>query len=216
MKKITVILFLGLIVFCLPAIGQTTDEWLRQKSTQRKYLLQQVAALRTYGQYLKNGYGVIRDGSGLIKDITAGEFNLHREYFGSLKAVNPALLKNDKVEAILSMQQAMEQSRHKMRNKSGNTTDYNKNENRQFRKLLDGLESDCTMLMEDLLLVLTDGKLELTDDERIERIGKIHTATQNLYSIHRRTANMLWSIRSQREQEIKMLQQLLKMQGLQR
>ncbi len=215
MKKIKVILFFVLSVFCLPAIGQTSDEWLRQKSTQRKYLLQQVAALRTYGEYLKNGYGVIKDGSGLIRDITAGELNLHRDYFGSLKAVNPALLKNDKVEAILSMQQAMEQSRQSMREKTYNSADLNRDENRQFRKLLDGMESDCTALMEELLLTITDGKLELTDDERIKRIGKIHTATQNLYGIHRRTADMLLAISTHRKREIKELQQLLKMQGLQ-
>lgn len=208
-------LFFCLGIFCLQVHGQTTAEWLRQKSTQRKYLLQQIAALQTYSGYLKKGYGIVKDGSGLIKDITGGEFNLHRDYLGSLKNVNPALLKNVKVDAILSMQQAMEQTRYRIRQKTANTAEYKADEIRQIYKLLHGLEEDCSAKMEELLVVISNGKLELTDDERIKRINALHTATQQLYSLHRRMGAMISGMKAHRERELKELQYLLKMQGLQ-
>ena len=38
--------------------SQKWDEWFKQKKTQKKYLIQQIAALKVYLGYLKEGYDI--------------------------------------------------------------------------------------------------------------------------------------------------------------
>ena len=69
--------------------AQTWSEWFRQKKTQKKYLLQQIAALQVYADYASKGYGIARDGLGIIGNIRKGDFSMHSNYFSSLIKVNP-------------------------------------------------------------------------------------------------------------------------------
>ncbi len=57
--------------------AQTFSEWFRQKKTQQRYLLEQIAALRVYAGYVHKGYGIVSDGLQTVRDITNVEFNLH-------------------------------------------------------------------------------------------------------------------------------------------
>lgn len=56
MKKISIILFI--MFFVNRSHAQTWDEWFNQKSTQKKYLLQQIAAFEAYLSYAKKGYDI--------------------------------------------------------------------------------------------------------------------------------------------------------------
>ena len=59
MKKL---LILSTMVLCADNLSaQTVAEWFRQKATQRKYLLQQIAALHVYSGYLSKGYSIAKD-----------------------------------------------------------------------------------------------------------------------------------------------------------
>ncbi|OJV52278.1 MAG: hypothetical protein BGO31_05460 [Bacteroidetes bacterium 43-16] len=213
-KSVSMMMIFGLSVICLQAMGQTAGEWLRQKSTQRKYLLQQIAALRTYSGYLKKGYDVVKDGSGLIKELTGGEFNLHKDYFESLKNVNPALLKNKKVETMLSLQQWMGKSRRRSRENATTANYFSTGEIQSLRKVLEGLEQDCDDRLEELLLVISDGKLEMSDEQRIKRIDNLYKTMQHLYGLHRKTESTISTLKQHREREIRELELLRKMQGL--
>lgn len=50
------------------AEAQTFDEWFRQKKTQKKYLVQQIAALKVYLGYLKEGYEIAQKGMGYSRE----------------------------------------------------------------------------------------------------------------------------------------------------
>jgi len=52
--------------------AQTWNEWFRQKKTQKKYLVQQIAALKVYLKYLKQGYRIVDKGLSLVGDIKDG------------------------------------------------------------------------------------------------------------------------------------------------
>ena len=73
------------------AHSQTWDEWFRQEDTQKEYLLKQIAALRVYLGYAKEGYSIARKGLNTINDIKQGDFKLHIDKFQSLKGVNPLI-----------------------------------------------------------------------------------------------------------------------------
>lgn len=102
MKRLfTLILF---ALFSLTPKAQTLAEWFQQGGTQKKYLLQQIAALQVYIGDVQKGYSIAKQGLNTISDIKNDEFNLHKDYFNSLKIVNPKIKNYSKVADISVLQ----------------------------------------------------------------------------------------------------------------
>lgn len=166
--------FLGLALLLLfvgtNAFGQTWGEFFNQKKTQKKYLLEQLVALKMYAGYLKKGYDIVGNGIGTVRDIKNGEFSLHSTFFSSLKSVNPAIRKNAKVASIISLQVSI----IKAFNNIGDNDGLKLSDNQYILGVKDRVTDDCLDDMEELLLVITSGRLEMSDDERIERLDGIY------------------------------------------
>src|SRR5215470_7473984 len=105
MKKIFAPIIL--IVLTYQCQAQSFDVWFQQKKTQKKYLLQQIAALQVYLDYLEKGYSISKEGLGMIQDLKNGEFVLHDSFFNSLKIVNPVVRKGAEVTEIVALQLAI-------------------------------------------------------------------------------------------------------------
>lgn len=166
--------FLGLALLLLfvgtSAFGQTWGEFFNQKKTQKKYLLEQLVALKMYAGYLKKGYDIVGTGISTVKDIKNGEFSLHSTFFSSLKSVNPAIRKNAKVASIISLQISIIKALNSTRDNDG----LKLSENQYILDVEDRVTDDCLVDIEELLLVITSGRLEMSDDERIERLDSIY------------------------------------------
>ena len=168
-------MLIGLVAcFSAQAQSPTWEEWFRQKRTQRKYLIQQIAALKIYLEYLKKGYDIAEKGLTTIGDIKNGTFNLDKDYFNSLKLVNPVIRDSPKVNEILLYQNSIQ---------------------RDFRVLMQGIQSDenlqasevsyiqsvyqkmlveCDASIDELILISTVGETEMKDDERLLRLDRVH------------------------------------------
>lgn len=85
--------------------AQTFAEWFSQKKTQLKYLTDQIAALEQYGAYVKQGYAISQNGLGSIGGWLKSEFDLHDNYYRSLRTVNPDIRNNPKADSIVAMAQ---------------------------------------------------------------------------------------------------------------
>ncbi|WP_304066911.1 hypothetical protein [Pedobacter glucosidilyticus] len=167
-----------LLVVCLHSLffvpdkaqAQTWDEFFKQKKTQQKYLFQQLVALKVYAGYLKKGYDIAGQGISTVKDLKNGEFSLHQNFISSLKSVKPAIRNSSKVAEIIALQLAMSKSFNGIRNSVSLST-----ENQQYihsvrKKVLD----ECAADLEELLLAITSGKVEMKDDERMKRIDLVY------------------------------------------
>lgn len=164
MKKI---LSLSLIVLFLHQGIQAQDK-------QRKELLLQIAALQVYIDYAKKGYSVVSKGLNFIGDAKRGEVNLHGDYFTSLLKINPKVRNYYKTAEILSMQfkimKICKRTYSDLKSSDlfhGNELDYIE---RSFERLLE----NCNDTLDQLLVITTDSKLELKDDQRLERIDALH------------------------------------------
>lgn len=166
--------FLGLAFLLLfvgtSTFGQTWSEFFNQKKKQEKYLLEQLVALKMYAGYLKKGYDIVGTGIGTIKDIKNGEFSLHSTFFSSLKNVNPAIKKNAKVASIISLQISIIKAFKSI----GDNDGLKLSDSQYILDVKDRVTDDCLDDMEDLLLVITSGRLEMSDDERLERLDSIY------------------------------------------
>ncbi len=177
MKKL-LILFFG-IFLADSLFAQTWSEWFRQKQTQKKYLLQQIAALQVYSDFLLNGYSIAKKGLSTIQSIKHGEFNLHNNYFTSFVSVNPKIKHYSKVAEVIAMQISIAKQIHNAIPGLSKNHQFTNTELGYFKKVFNILLTDCGKNLDELYNLITSGNLELKDDERIKAIDKIYDDMQD-------------------------------------
>lgn len=178
MKKLLTIV---LIIMTLSVHAQNWQEWTQQKKTQIKYLVSQIVAYQVYATYVERGYAIAKNGLTAIQNIKKRDFSLHDEYFTSLKNVNPKIKLYWKVADIISIQIKIIKGYHKERNALRQNGQLTPDEisycNRVFINLLNG----CTNIIDQLILLITDGSLQMKDNERIKRIDALHAEMKDKY-----------------------------------
>lgn len=172
MKKI-ILIVTAILIFSNAMQGQ---------AKQRKELMLQIAALQVYMDYAKKGYSAVSKGLNFIGDVKKREVNLHGDYFTSLLKINPKVRNYYKTAEIISLQlKIMNTCKTTVSNLNatdlfhGNELDYIQ---RSFKRLLE----NCDDTLSELITITTDSKLELTDDQRIERIDALHKAMLEDYN----------------------------------
>lgn len=152
------------------------------QARQRKTLLLQIAALQTYIGYAQRGYTVVNNGLNFIGDLKRGEVNLHSDYFTSLQKINPKVKNYVKIAEIISLQIKIIKNCkntfelvHQDDLFHGDELDY-------IEKTFDNLISNCNKTLDQVLIISTDVKLEMKDDERMGRIDDLHKTMIEDYS----------------------------------
>jgi len=173
------------------------------QAKQQRMLLQQIAALQVYIGYAQKGYSVVKKGLNTVGDFKRGEFNLHTDYLNSLKAVNPKVKKYAKVAEIIALQLKITKSYKSLYQQIrqddlfyGDEIDYIK---RVFERVLE----NCDDNLDELLNVVTDGKLEMKDNERITRIDIIYQNMLNNYTFSESFSNQTKLMALSKAKELK-------------
>lgn len=199
MKK--VLLFLVLTSIVQVSQAQTWDEWFKQKKTQRKYLLQQIAALQVYLGYIKKGYDIASQGLTTIRNIKNGDFNLHRDFLGSLSLVNPKIKNYARVADIIALQTRIIKEVKETIKGIEDAGQLTPEEMSLSKRVFDNLLTEALKNIEELLLVITPGELEMKDDERLKRIDTIYVEMQEKYAFTAGIGEELAMLSVQRMQE---------------
>lgn len=180
MKKRFIILILAFLSTSIKA--QTSAEWFQQGKTQKKYLLQQIAALQIYIGYIQKGYSIAKKGLNTISDIKHGEFNLHSDYFNSLKKINPIIKNYKKITEIVSLQVRIVQVYKNTSNQIRGSGSFNDSEIRYLTDVFEKLLDECTKTIDELIAITTSNQLEMKDDERLKRIDNLYMDMQGKYT----------------------------------
>ena len=165
-----------------PVSAQTVNEWVNQKSTQKKYLLQQIAALQVYINYAKKGYNIVSGGINTIRDIKKGDLNLHNTFFSSLKTINPKISRYSKVADIISYQVRIIKLARQTLQSIREANQFSVEEIEYCKMVLDALLDDCIQSITELIEIITPDKLQMTDDERLVRIDKLYLDMQDKFT----------------------------------
>ncbi|RKD15296.1 hypothetical protein BCY91_06110 [Pelobium manganitolerans] len=200
MKKIT--LFLLLFVSAGSTLqAQTFAEWFQQKKTQKKYLLQQIAALQVYIGYAKKGYNIAKEGLTTIGGFTRGEFNLHTDYFNSLKSVNPEIKRYAKVADIIALQIKIVKNYNQTYRRLNSSDAFSNDELAYISRVFNRLLDDCAKTLDELITITTDGKMEMKDDERMGRIDLLYMDMQDKFTFSQSFSNDATSLATSRIKE---------------
>ena len=194
MKALLILLF---SMMATVASAQTWNEIFKQKETQKKYLLQQIAAMKMYAGFLKKGYTIANTGITSIKNLSKGEFNLHQSFFTSLKMVNPAIAGNPKIAQVIAWQLSISKDLLVLSSRTKGLS----SDKSYIREVRLKVMKECEQDMEELLLVITSGELDMKDDERMIRLNKIYESMKDKYQFTQSFSNQVKILRLQKEQE---------------
>jgi hypothetical protein len=179
------------------AQAQTFEEWFRQKRTQRKYLIQQIAALKTYLEYLKEGYDVAKKGLNIIGDIKGMNFSDHSNYFQSLKNVNLSLKNFGKIGDIIAYPKQIMIDFARLRKEQTFTPE----ETQYIEQVYHNLMVECEWSIAHLKQVLSDETLEMKDDGRMTAIDLAYEDMKDKYTFTRSFINSVRILSMQRSRE---------------
>ncbi len=142
------------------------------KLTQFKAILQQ----------LYNGYRTLEAGYNKVKDITSGNYSLHQVFLDGLYLVNPEIKRYRRVVDIIQDQVQLVSGYKKAFSQFRNSNVFSEAELDYFARVYSGLLNETVDNMDGLLMVITDSKLRMSVDERLERIDQIYKQMEDKLS----------------------------------
>jgi len=192
--------------------AQSFGEWFKQKQTQISYLEEQIAALKAYGNIVQKGYELAHNGLEAIAISREGDFKMHSGQFLSLRKVKPVIANNGMVHTIMSMREEIKKELGLIQPLL--STFFTPGETAYGGSVFKNLITACNELTDDLSLIITDDRLALKDDERIERIHSIYIRMLDRYSFCRSFENELKLFALQKLKEKKEVSELSKLYGI--
>lgn len=210
MKKVLLVIIVLAQGILMPVHAQTFSEWFRQKKTQKKYLVQQIALLQVYLGYLKKGYAIVNEGVTTVRQIRNAEFDLHDLFYTSIQQVNPKIKQYNKAAAILANQQYI-LSTYRSTIKAARGSPYTPiSEADWIYATCQNFLADVAGIVDELIAVLADGKLSLTDDERINRVDRLYEKSKQQVVFMQQLATDASMLRAQRQKEQSEIDYVLK------
>jgi|SRR5437879_11011872 len=178
MKTILTFLFFTSLNF-QQLFAQGTGGFFNQQSSRVRLMLAQIAGYETLLYGLKSGYRITENGLNTVHELKGGTFDLHEAYFNSLQQVNPVTGSNPKAQAIAGIRQQIAQVFTQELTWQQQKKILTAAEMNYIRQVYGNLAKKCREEMDEVTLVLTPGKLQLTDQQRLERLDLIYAAMQD-------------------------------------
>ena len=194
-------LMLLLVLIGNRVIAQNWQEWMQQKKTQRKYLLQQIAGLKLYLDYAEKGYKIAQTGLTTIEKIKHADLALHDEFFKSLKKVNPKIASSMKVTSALEKTVLIVKEVRQAISGLQSSGQFTPEEVAMYVRGFEGLLMQCTETVEELVNLITSGYYEMTDEQRLQRIEAIAKVMDAHYAFCTEQSAGLGNLALQREVE---------------
>jgi hypothetical protein len=201
----SVVIIVGLLLFFSTTLsyGQrpTFREWWRQKKVKREYMATQIALLQVQLETLKKGYQIVSAGLNTVENIRSGDFNLHRDFFSSLKNVKPSIANSAKVVDIVAFQSALVRESARVRSFVRGNPNLSPAEIRYVTAVYSNLIRLTDANAGELISLIRNGEAQMSDDERIKRIDKVHREANDQLVFARSFSGQLRVLSAQRSRE---------------
>jgi|GEM_PF-2787670 len=165
------------ILFALMLLSQNATA---QTSKPPKEMIQQIAALKTFLKYARQGYSIVSSGLRTVNNIKNGDFNLHDLQFDHLKQVSPSVTRYTALSGVVLSHVRLLLTCNKLLREIGQQNILTKEEQVFCKGSVTMMMNECKLYVDDLTLLLTANELELKDDERINRISQLKQKTIRL------------------------------------
>lgn len=198
MKAIKPIIFafLMILVQALPVRSQSAEV------VQLLLNVEKLAQFKTILKQMKQGYNILQGGYRTVKDLSAGNFNLHKTFLDALLRVSPTVRRYHKVADIIQMQLNILETCRTFNRQLNKKKLFQDGELSYMLKIYQGLLVRSLNNLEELVLVLSDRALSMNDSERLHAIDGIYDEMQEMTIFLRKFSNDSKLLLLQRKKEV--------------
>lgn len=199
-----------LIILLLVAVNKTSFA----QSDEAQQLLLNVEKLAQFKKILQNmydGYKIIHKGYTTVKDLSEGNFSLHQTFLDGLMAVSPAVKKYKRIADIINYQIRIVKEYKGAFSQFKQDKNFAPEEIEYLGKVYANLFDESVKNLDELAMVITAGKLRMSDDERLQAIDRVYASIENQFTFLKEFNNntALLSLQRKSEQgEIRMSRRL--------
>ena len=118
-------------------------------------------------------YNLISKGFDQIKSIAQGNFTLHRTFLNALLAVSPAIRNYYKVASIINNEAELVREYQSAQHYFQRTGSFTLTELTYFNDLYANLLTHSLQDLDELVMIMTDDQLRMSDAERLSAIDRI-------------------------------------------
>ena len=145
-----------------------------QEAQQLILNLEKLSQLKKILNNMYEGYQVVSKGYNTIKDISQGNFNLHQFFLDQLMQVSPTVRKYKRVADIIGYQTMLVREYKAAFNRFKGCNLFNMDEINYMGGVYGNLFNRSVQNLDELAMVITAGKLRMSDEERITAIDRIY------------------------------------------
>jgi DNA repair ATPase RecN len=175
MKKLIIIL--GIALLSIPMTNKA-----KAQADEIAQLLLNVEKLAQFEQILsdmKKGYEILSGGYTTIKDLSQGNFSLHKTVLDALMEVSPTVKNYKRVANIINYQIILVKEYKSAFNRFKRDNNFNQQELAYLGRVYENLFKQSLNNLDDLVTIITANKLRMSDDERLRAIDKIFADMQD-------------------------------------
>ena len=192
------------IFFLLVFLNAGLQQKLFAQSDEAQQLLLNVEKLAQFKQILsdmKKGYQIVVTGYTTIKNLSQGNFNLHKTFLDALMEVSPAVRKYKKVADIINDQILIIKEYKNAFSRFKKDNNFNPDEIDYLGKVYTNLFKESLNNLDELTIIITANKLRMSDDERLAAIDRIYNDIQDKLMFLRHFNNNTTILAVQRARE---------------
>lgn len=175
MMKKRVIIWISFLGLLLPTAASAQSQEMQQ-------LLLNIEKLTQFKQILKDmkkGYVILNGGYNTIKDLSQGNFSLHKTFLDGLMLVSPTVKRYKRIGEIVDYQMLLVKEYKLALKRFKSSALFNEKELQYIEKVYNNLFKQSLRNIDELTTVITANKLRMSDDERLESIDRIYVDMQD-------------------------------------
>lgn len=174
MKKIRILIVL-LMILSMPV--KVAAQY--QEMQQLLLNIEKLAQFKEILSDMKKGYEILTGGYKAVKDMTQGNFTLHKTFLDALMQVSPVVKNYKRVGDIVNYQILLIKESKIALKRFSRSKSFSEKEIAYFEKVYDNLFKESLRNLDELTTVITANKLRMSDDERLKAIDAIYLEMQD-------------------------------------
>jgi len=172
-KKIAAILLILFLGTSIKSSAQT------QEAEQLLLNVEKLTQLKQILKNMKKGYPIISTGYNGIKNISQGNFNLHKTFLDGLLAVSPNVRNYRKVAEIINYQMLIVKEYKYAYDRFKLDNNFSPEEIDYLHQVYTNIFNQSLKNLDALTTIVTANKLRMSDEERLHAIYSIFTDIQD-------------------------------------
>ena len=203
-----------MVVFIMLGLSVSRTFGQAQELQQLALNIEKLAQFRQILADMKKGYEILTNGYNAIKNISQGNFQLHKVFLDGLMQVSPAVRQYRRIADIINYQVLLVKEYKQAYKQFDGSGTFSPQEMVYISGVYGRLFDASVQNLEDLLTVVTANRLRMSDEERLAEIDKIFTSMEDKLVFLRDFNNSTSILSVQRRKEKIEIQRLQQINGI--